>query len=76
MPGGLFDEDVIIEQPTIFQENTLIDLPSRWIHGVEFIPDKTVILPGTLAFKNTTKEDIVVVDMCCLYRVEKKNKPM
>ncbi|MBC8612322.1 hypothetical protein H8739_01105 [Blautia faecis] len=76
MPGGLFNEDIIIEQPTIFQENTLIDLPSRWIHGFEFIPDKTAILPGTLAFKNTTKEDIVVADMCCLYRVEKKNKPM
>lgn len=74
MPGGLFNEDIIIEQPTIFQENTLIDLPSRWIHGFEFIPDKTAILPGTLAFKNTTKEDIVVADMCCLYRVEKKNK--
>lgn len=69
MPGDFFDDDIVIDQPTIFQEVGKINLPVKWIQGISFVPEKTVILPGILPFKNASKDDIVVVDMCCLYRV-------
>lgn len=69
MPGDYSEDDIVIDQPTIFQDTGKIDLPVKWIHGISFVPEKTLFLPGTLHFKNVSKDDIVAVDLCCRYKV-------
>ena len=68
MPGDFSEEDILIEQPTVFQENKKIELPTKFIHGITFVPERTIVLPGMLHFENVPKGEFVEIEMCCQYK--------
>lgn len=68
MPGDFLEEDILIEQPTVFQENKKIELPTKFIHGITFVPERTIVLPGMLHFENVPKGEFVEIEMCCQYK--------
>lgn len=61
MPGDFSEEDILIEQPTVFQENKKIELPTKFIHGITFVPERTIVLPGMLHFENVPKGEFVEI---------------
>lgn len=69
VPGDLFEDDFIIEEPILFEENTRIPLKDRVIQGVVFRPYRSAWLPGKVKFAGKKKKDVVRIPGCCEYRV-------
>ena len=69
LPGDLLDEDLIVEEPTLFQENIPIPLEDRVIHGVIFRPFRSAFLPCRAIFAGKNDSDIVHIPGCCEYQI-------
>lgn len=69
LPGNLLDEDLIVEEPTLFQENIPIPLEDRVIHGVIFRPIRSAFLPCKAVFADKNDSDIVRIPGCCEYQI-------
>lgn len=69
IPGNLFDEDFVIEEPILFEENKVIPLQDRVIQGVVFRPYRSAWLPSKAEFVGKTENDIVRIPACCEYKV-------
>lgn len=70
LSGGHFDDNIEINEPFLFQENTNISLPEEVIHNYTFHPYKSYVLPGIIYTKGTTSDDIIEVSACCQYIIE------
>ena len=69
LPGNLLEEDLIVEEPMLFQENTRIPLKDRVIHGIIFRPLRSAFLPCKAAFAGKNENDIVRIPGCCEYQI-------
>lgn len=74
LPSHIFDEDIIIEEPTLFEDNNEIALPSQFLHGVNFIPYQTWLLPCRISIKGTNTEDIIKLPCCCRCKIAESPK--
>ena len=75
LPGDIFEDNVIIDEPIVFQNDNSIPLDVQRIHNILFEPYKSWILPGKIAMKGKTAADIVWVPGCVSYKVvESKEK--
>lgn len=74
LPAHIFDDDIIIEEPTLFEDSKEIALSSQILHGVNFVPDQTWLLPCRISIKGTNTEDIIKLPCCCRYRIEESGK--
>lgn len=71
LPGNLLEEDLIVEEPLLFLENTHIPLKDRVIHGIIFRPSRSAFLPCKAAFAGKNENDIVRIPGCCEYQIAK-----
>lgn len=69
LPGGLVGEEVIFDEPTIFENEIRAPLEELDIQGIHFVPHRSWLLPGTVHMKGTAKDDIVNVPGCCTYKI-------
>lgn len=69
LPGNLLEEDMVIEEPTLFQEDVWIPLEDRRIHGVIFRPFRSAFLPCKALFAGKGETDIVRIPGCCEYQI-------
>ena len=69
LPGGIVDEDVTFEEPTIFENEIRVPFEDLDIQGIHFVPHRSWLLPGTIHMKGTTQGDIVNTPGCCTYRI-------
>ena len=74
LPAHIFDDDIIIEEPTLFEDSKEIALSSQILHGVNFVPDQTWLLPCRISIKGTNTEDIITLPCCCRYRIKESGK--
>ena len=70
LPAHIFEEDIIIEEPTIFEDNKEIALPIQRIHGVSFVPQQTWLLPCPISIKGKHANDMIAIPCCCRYKIE------
>jgi hypothetical protein len=69
LPGDLFEEDLVVKEPTLFQEDTFIPLPIQTIYGIEFQVFRSSILPYNALFAGKTESDIIILLGCCEYQI-------
>ena len=69
LPGNLFDEDLEIDEPVLFEENKIIPLEDRIIQGVVFRPYRSAWLPCKAKFAEKGEKDIVRIPGCCEYKI-------
>ena len=71
MTGDMFDEKVIIESPTLLEEEKDLPLAERVIHGFVFKPRRSAFLPCIIDFTGKTKDDSLRFPICVGYDVLK-----
>ena len=67
--GGGFEEDIEIDEPTMYQEDDQIQLNCKVIFGVTFKPYRTTLLPGTVHVASSTTADIIEIAASCFYKL-------
>ncbi|MBQ9814328.1 MAG: hypothetical protein IJM53_01410 [Lachnospiraceae bacterium] len=60
-PGNLSDEDIEIEEPTVFEKDKDLNIENQEIYGIVFQAYKSTFLPCTLEYSRYKEEDIVPV---------------
>ncbi len=70
LPGGIFNEDISIDEPVILEDNKEIPLPKRTIHNVNFAPYQSWLLPCTINFEDTKQSDTIKVPGCVRYKID------
>lgn len=71
MTGDMFDEKVIIESPTLLEEDKDLPLAERVIHGFVLKPRRSAFLPCIIDFTGKTKDDFLRFPICVGYDVLK-----
>ena len=71
LPGGIAEENVKFDEPTVFEEEIATPFEELIIHNIHFVPYKSWLLPGTIYMKGTKKGDIVKAPGCCVYKIVK-----
>lgn len=69
VPGDIYDGELIIEEPVLFQENVRIPLQDRVIQGIVFRPYRSAWLPCRIDFTGKTNKDTLRIPGCCEYRI-------
>lgn len=64
------NEDIEFSEPTMYEENSQIQLEAKKIFGVTFKPYRMTILPCKIQITKHLKDDIIKLPACCLYEKE------
>lgn len=67
---GDLNEDIEFSEPTMYKENSQIQLEAKKIFGVTFKPYRMTILPCKIQITKHLKDDIIKLPACCLYEKE------